>query len=236
VSREPLRKLLVERNPVFGVFAAERSAEGGRRAAADPDIDFVFYDLEEAEWDMAALRAFVESSRKWAGDRGAADLILRIPPVGPDLERARRCVADGLDLGVQGFILPLVEDPVEVDTVTQAIGAWRGAAGERADVLVVAQIESELAVERTETIVNAAGVGVVLPGQADLRHSYRGDEVAVQAAVDRVLAVARERRVPCGVTAGMEDIEARLEQGFEFIIAVEPGAVALGRTASGRDK
>ena len=235
MSREPLRKLLVERIPVFGVFAAERSAEGGRRAAADPDIDFVFYDLEEAEWDMSALRAFVESSRKWAGDRGAADVLLRIPPVGPDLERARRCVADGLEVGVQGFILPLVEDPVEVDTVTQAIGAWRGAAGERGDVLVVAQIESELAVERTETIVTAAGVGVALPGQADLRHSYGGDEAAVQGAVDRVLAVARRRGVPCGVTAGMKDIEARVQQGFEFIIAVEPGAVALGRAAAGRE-
>jgi len=176
---------------------------------------------------MSALRAFMESAREWAGERGAPDLLLRIPPVGPDLERARRCVRDGLEVGVQGFILPHVEDPAEVAVVTQAIG------GE--GIVVVAQIESSFAVERTETIVSAAGVGVALPGQADLRHSYGGDEAAVQGAVDRVLAVARRRGVPCGVTAGMKDIEARVQQGFEFIIAVEPGAVALGRAAAGRE-
>ena len=235
MSRGSLSKLLAERIPVFGVFAAERSAEGGRRAAADPDIDFVFYDLEEAEWDMAALRAFVESARKWAGDRGAPDVLLRIPPVGPDLERARRCVADALEVGVQGFILPHVEGPAEVATVRQAIDEGRLATDEGGDILVVAQIESRNAVQRVETIVSASGVGVALPGQGDLRHSYQGDEVGVQAAVDRVLTVAREGGVPCGVTAGAGDIEGRLEQGFGFIIAVEPGAVALGRAASGRE-
>jgi hypothetical protein len=94
----------------FGVFAPERTGTGGALAGADPEIDFVFYDLETAPWDMAALRAFGRAMEETAGQRGPCAILLRIPPVHVDGEAARRHVAEGLAAGAAGIILPQVEE------------------------------------------------------------------------------------------------------------------------------
>lgn len=232
--RRSVVDLLATGTPVFGVFAPERSADGGRRAA-ELEVDFVFYDLEEAPWDMDALGAFAAALTGAAGAAGPPDVLLRIPPVRHDREAARRRAGEGLAAGARGLILPHVESPEDVEVVADTVGARLWPSHSRGDVLLVAQIESRGAVERVDEIASTPGVGVVLPGQADLRQAFGGDEQAVQAAVARVLAAGGVASVPCGVTAGPEDVGARLEQGFGFIIAVRPGALALGRSAAGRE-
>jgi 2-keto-3-deoxy-L-rhamnonate aldolase RhmA len=232
--RRSVVELLAAGTPAFGAFAPERSAEGGRLAAADPDIDFVFYDLEEAEWDMAALGAFTEALAGAAGTAGPPDVLLRIPPVRDDRETAARRAAEGLAAGARGLILPHVESPRDVRAVAEVVGARLWPLRPDGDVLIVAQIESRDAVDVVGQIVATPGVGVVLPGQKDLRHAY-GDEGAVQTAVASVLAAGMEADVPCGVTAGTDDVQVRLGQGFRFIIAVRPGAASLGRAAAGRE-
>ena len=47
------------------------------------------------------------------------------------------------------------------------------------------------------------------------------------------LAVCVELDVVCGITAGEQDIERRIRQGFRFIIANNPEAVRLGHAAAG---
>ena len=47
------------------------------------------------------------------------------------------------------------------------------------------------------------------------------------------LAVCIELDVVCGITAGEQDIERRIQQGFRFIIANSPEAVRLGHAAAG---
>ena len=96
------------------------------------------------------------------------------------------------------------------------------------------QIEDKVGVARAREIVGAPGVGLVLPGQGDLRRAYEGDLEAVEAAVQTVLAACKELRVPCGVTAGVDDITERLEQGFKMIIVTQPEALGVGLAASGR--
>jgi 2-keto-3-deoxy-L-rhamnonate aldolase RhmA len=232
--RRSVVELLTAGAPVFGAFEAERSAEGGRQAAADPDIDFVFYDLEEAEWDMAALGAFISALDGAAGAAGPPDVLLRIPPVRLDREAAAIRAAEGLASGARGLILPHVESPEDVREVARVVGTRLWPVHPDGDVLIVAQIESSEAVEGVGPIVATPGVGVVLPGQKDLRHAY-GDEAAVQGAVTSVLAAGTAADVPCGVTAGPHDVRARLEQGFRFIIAVGPGAASLGRATATRE-
>jgi 2-keto-3-deoxy-L-rhamnonate aldolase RhmA len=93
----------------------------------------------------------------------------------------------------------------------------------------VVQIESREAVKHAEEILGTSSVGVGLPGQKNLRASYECDEAAVQAAVLKVLAVSDSVGVPCGVTAGVSDVEERLRQGFRLVIATEQDAVGVGR-------
>jgi len=232
LSTGALVDLLRSGGTAFGVFAPERAARGGAIAGADPAIDFVFYDLEDSPWDMAALGAFREAMAAAAGERGPCPILLRIPPVHLDREAARRHVAEGLAAGVAGLILPQVEEGAEVTLAAESVGHRLWPIHPGGDVLLVAQIESGDAVEHAEEILGTSGVGVGLPGQKDLRASYQGDESAVQRAVLRVLAVSEASGVPCGVTAGAHDVEDRLRQGFRLVIATDPEAVTAGRRAS----
>jgi len=104
------------------------------------------------------------------------------------------------------------------------------------DVLNVLLIEDVHAVDRADEIVSAAGAGVVIPGPGDLRRAYEGDMEAVEGAIQKVLASCLEFDVACGITAGADDVAARIEQGFRFFIMTDPAAVAVGRAAAGRDE
>ena len=75
---------------------------------------------------------------------------------------------------------------------------------------------------------------MVSPGPGDLRRVYDGDMERVENAIQTVLAACLELEVPCGVTAGVEDIAERLEQGFRIIIVTEPEALAAGMAAAHR--
>ena len=57
---------------------------------------------------------------------------------------------------------------------------------------------------------------------------------AVENAIQTVLAACKEFAVPCGITAGVDDIAERLEQGFMLIIVTQPEALAVGKAAAGR--
>jgi len=96
-------------------------------------------------------------------------------------------------------------------------------------------IEDQTGIDNVREIVSTEGVSMVLPGPGDLRRVYDGDMAEVEKAIQAVLAACQEVDVPCGVTAGPDDIEKRLDEGFRVIIATAPEAIAIGRRASGRD-
>ena len=95
-------------------------------------------------------------------------------------------------------------------------------------------LEDKVAIENVREIVSTAGVSMVSPGPGDLRRVYDGDMERVENAIQTVLAACLELNVPCGVTAGVEDIADRLEQGFRIIIVTEPEALAAGMAAAHR--
>ncbi len=77
-------------------------------------------------------------------------------------------------------------------------------------------------------------MSAISPGPGDLRRVYDGDMEKVEAAIQIVLAACLEFDVPCGITAGVDDIAERLDQGFRVIIVTQPEALAVGREAAGR--
>ena len=52
-------------------------------------------------------------------------------------------------------------------------------------------------------------------------------------AIQQVLAACQSHGVPCGITAGVDDIAERIEQGFRMFIVSDPAAVTAGRAARG---
>ncbi len=128
--------------------------------------------------------------------------------------------------------------------------------GELASIIL---LESVDAVEKYGRAITAvAGATVVIPAPGDLRSAYtaqmfpnvprgrgRGSGLSeaqqetLQAKLEEVfatqLAVCVELDVVCGITAGEQDIERRVRQGFRFIIANSAEAVRLGHAAAGNE-
>lgn len=227
-------ELLAAGQAVFGMFAPEQSAEGGRAAAANHDTDFVFYSLEEGPWDIPTMELFMAGMTEASGDRRPHAVTLRIPPIRDDRGAVRAHVEDGMATGVQGIVFPHVESAEDVEKAVDSMGDRLWPVNPSGDVLNVILIEDEAGIGRAHEIVGAPGVGVAIPGPGDLRRAYEGDMEAVEAAIQTVLAACKELSVPCGITAGVDDVVERLEQGFRMIIVTQPEALRVGLAASGR--
>ena len=103
--------------------------------AANPDIDFVFFDMEHGPYDVSALRTWMQwlidpGEIAAAGDALAGKaVIVRIPATGRELEPNIWMVKQVLDTGAHGVIFPTIETPEQALTAIrsmrypQAVGA-----------------------------------------------------------------------------------------------------------------
>ncbi|MCG8469586.1 MAG: aldolase/citrate lyase family protein [Gemmatimonadetes bacterium] len=226
--------LLRDGQPVFGIFSGDHTPESGAAMAEVRETDFVFYSLESGPFDLPAMGAYADAMTEAAGDRGARPLMLRIPPIRDGEGEARSRTADALAAGVAGIVFPHVESATDAAVAVSAIGAsgWPTRPdGAHVNMLIV---EDRIGVENVGAIAGTEGVSVVFAGPGDLRRAYDGDMEAVEAAIQTVLAACTEADVPCGITAGVDDIAERLGQGFRVIIVTQPEALSAGRAAAGR--
>ncbi|HVB37754.1 MAG TPA: hypothetical protein VND92_04420, partial [Vicinamibacterales bacterium] len=102
------------------------------------------------------------------------------------------------------------------------------------ELISMTLIENPLGVQNAKAIAKTPGVSVVVAAPGDLGVSYAGDPDRTERAIQTVLAAATEAGVPCGITAGAQDIARRVEQGFRVIMAMDGEALAIGRKAAGR--
>jgi 4-hydroxy-2-oxoheptanedioate aldolase len=115
----------------------------------------------------------------------------------------------------------------------------------RGELAVIAMIESREGVENVRRILTEGkGIAAVFIGPYDLSTSlgYPGqpDHPETEKAIQHVLAVTKELKVPCGILVNRSNIEKRLKEGFQYLVAAgSPGeideAIRLGRSLSGRD-
>ncbi len=226
--------LLAAGQPVFGMFSGEHTAEQGAVMAHNREMDFVFYSLESGPFDIPTMTAYQESMAQASGEEGARPMALRIPPIGEGEEAARDHVRQGLAAGVAAIVVPHLESAAQAAVAVSAMGpaAWPGNPGGNLVSMLI--VEDKVGVANVREIVSTSGVGVVFAGPGDLRRAYERDMEAVENAIQTILAACREFDVPCGITAGVDDIAERLEQGFRVIIVTQPEALAVGREAAGR--
>lgn len=230
-----ITQLLAGGQPVFGMFSGDHTAEQGVLMGRNAELDFVFFSLESGPFDIPAVHAYLEGLRFAAYELGEEPhpLILRVPPI-EDEQATQERVQEALAAGISGIVFPHVANARQAETSVAMLGEalWpRNPEGELVDLLIV---EDQEGVENVREIVGTAGVSVVFAGPGDLRRAYDGDPAAVEAAIQTVLSACNELDVPCGITAGVEDIAERLEQGFRVFIVSDPEAVAAGRAAAGR--
>ena len=230
----PVVNLIADGQAVFGIFSGPTTREQGALMGQNRGLDFVFYSLESGPFDIMSTKVYMEGIAEGSGSEPAHPLVLRIPPIRNGVEAARAHVAEALDAGVAAIVFPHVESADEAAAAVAAMGDdhWPGnPSGSLFSILI---IEDRSGVERVDEIVATEGVSVVFPGPGDLRRAYEGDMEAVEAAIQAVLASCQRHGVPCGITAGVDDIAARIEQGFRMFIVTDPAAVTPGRMAAGR--
>lgn len=233
-SSAPLVQLLAEGQAVFGVFPGETTAEQGTERGRNRELDFVFYSLESGPFDIPTMAAYMAGVADGSAPEPAHPLVLRVPPVRDGVEQAKANVAEAVAAGVAGIVFPHVESAEDAAAAVASMGgeSWPGnPGGSLVNMLIV---EDRAGVERVDEIVATPGVSVVFAGPGDLRRAYEGDMTAVEEAIQAVLAACSAHDVPCGITAGPDDVARRIEEGFRVFIAGDPAAVTAGRAAAGR--
>lgn len=229
-----MAQLLRQGQAIFGIFSGPKTPQQGAEMVGNRDTDFVFYSMETGPFDIPQMQAYMAAMNEAAGASGTHPTALRIPPIRDGREEARQHVAQGIAAGVDSIVFPHVENAEEAALAVAMIGdaGWPSTPdGKLVNVLL---IEDQVGVANAREIVSTPGVSVVIPGPGDLRRAYARDMEAVENAIQTVLAACKEFDVPCGITAGVDDIEERLEQGFKMIIVTSAEALSVGRRAAGR--
>lgn len=234
-DRGSLVSLLAAGQPVFGVFSGDQTREQGASMARESDADFILYSMESGPFDVPGMEAYLEGMEE-AGGPTALDrlpVVLRVPPI-EDVDTTRARLDEALPTGIAGIVFPHAARPDQAAAAVELMSeAWpANPEGSRLNILIV---EDREGIANVDAIVATPGLSVVFAGPGDLRRAYEGDMEAVEAAIQAVLAACREHGVVCGVTAGVEDIARRLDEGWGMIIVTDPAAVAVGKAHAGRE-
>ena len=177
------------------------------------------------------MEAFMGGMRAEDGSM-SHPVLLRIPPI-EDEAAARDQVARGLAAGVRGVVFPHATGAEQARaSIRITPGLWPADPG--GGIVSILIIEDQEGIAHAREILATSGPTVVFAGPGDLRRAYESDMEAVENAIQTVLAACLEFDVPCGITAGVEDIAGRIDQGFRVIIVTDAAALEPGRAAAGR--
>ncbi len=237
----PVKKLLKEGKPVVGMTATVPSPDVALQAAR-LGFDFLWIEMEHSPITLESLRNIILATS------GTPCVPITRVPVN-ELWTAKRV----LDAGSLGVIFPFTSTP---ELARQAVAAcrypplgrrgfgpgmaslrWPAPGGYRAfadeNVLVVVIIEQAEAVERIEEIAAVPGIDVLFIGPNDLSYSLglsgRQDDPKLSAAIAKVLAAGKKHGIAVGRTAGADQIDGLIKEGFQFFQASsELGLMAAG--------
>ncbi len=225
----PVVSLLKQGKTVFGSMVPDRTEAGGARMGQDGNLDFVFYDMERA-YDLPAMKAFMK------GLQGRKALLVRIPPIGTEPDKAASRVAEILDAGADGIVFPHIMDKRMAESAVSWLAKSKRAVwplNPSGEVVGYFMIEDKEAVEHAREIIATKGATMFAPGQSSLGQTYNGDARAVEAAVQTILSSCKELRVVCAKLASDSDMEKRVTEGFRVLMA-SGEALVKGRKLAGR--
>ncbi len=168
-------------------------------------------------------------------------------------------IKQALDLGVEGIMAPMVRTPGEVASLVAACryppAGSRGFSPRRASnyfreidaymavandaIFVMPQVEDVATVENMDAYLDVPGIDAVCVGPNDMSGTAgllrQLDHPTVRAAVDRVYAAARARKIPVclGISQPAEAMPALAEAGVRMPIAtVDLDLIARGAASA----
>lgn len=225
-SGNRVNQLLSDRQVVFGYFPRNPNPEQAASLAGNAEIDFIMMSQEE-ELDVPALQAYTQAMRDASTRAGVAPIpiLLRVPPI-EDAAVTRQRVEQAAAGGAAGIVFPHVSRAQQAEI---SVDVMRDR--DLAHFLIVEEPEG---VTNVRDIADTPGLSVVFAGPGTMRQTFKGDMTAVENAIQTVLGACKASNVACGITAGPNDIEKRLQEGFRVIIVYDLAALPIGRRAAGR--
>ena len=228
----PVKQLLRAGQPAIGVTLSTNSVEVAAHAA-NLGFDFLWIEMEHCPITLESLRHLVLATR------GLKAIPIARPPVN-ELWTAKRV----LDAGALGVIFPFTNTP---ELAQQAVAACkypplgkRGAGASLAqarwpapegyydfadrNVLVIAMIEDQRAVENIDAIAATPGLDVLFIGTSDLSFSLglRGhqDHPQLAEAIGRIVAAGKRHGKVLGRPARTHaELRQYTDEGFLFFMS-----------------
>lgn len=206
------RKRLAEGGVALGCSVSHLRSPEIPRLFSAAGLDWVFIDSEHGCFTIETIQDLVRSS-----------LLLPITPIVRVADFQYDLVSRALDMGAEGLILPRVDSPeLLAKAITWAKFPPQGVRGFgltpptvgysaasfseitthlNRETLVIAQVETQAAVDRCDELAAVPGLDALLVGPADLSISLGvpgdWDNPKLAAAIDRVIeACNRQKRWP----------------------------------------
>lgn len=231
------RDLLQEDTVPVGHLVMEFATPGIGHLLAGAGCDFAALDMEHSGIGLETLRALIRYCE-------AAGLPTIVRPPSSDAA----LVAQVLDAGAQGVMLPMVESAAQAETLVAAAryaprgrrGFASGIAHDRyrpgegplsqrlaqvdAATVVLAIIESAAGLERVEAIAGTEGIDGLIVGHGDLAVSLGQADIpgsaTMTAAQARIVVAGRARGLPVGAVCN-DDARGRalIDDGIGFLIS-----------------
>jgi 2-keto-3-deoxy-L-rhamnonate aldolase RhmA len=193
-------ELLSQNKVVLGWFAPAKTPEAAKKAAADPQMDFVFLNMEQVDsYNPAEVKAFLAALQEGSSAaKPGPPLMLRLPIFHEDPAAARQRVAEVLKLGAHAVVFPDMESSDEARQALDAMQKDRvyphNPKGTLASIFIV---ESEKGIANSREITRERPT-VAIPGPGTLSRVYKKDMAKVETAIQTQLASCKEFSVPCG--------------------------------------
>ncbi len=234
IKSNPVRALWQEGKPAFGTWVTLCPHPRVVKMFASAGFDFVLLEMEHTDFSMGEIGTLAMLAR----EAGLCPIVRPPGTLKPhDLTRP-------LDAGAQGLLLPSVETAEQMAAIVRATKYHplgnrpmnlRGPhtdyqPGKPADIIahlnretiLVVMVESRLAIDNLDAILDVPGVDCIMIGPDDLSQDMgipgELQHADLHAAYDRVFAICARHGTPCGLSAqSVEMAQGWLDKGARFI-------------------
>ncbi|KAL6231985.1 Pyruvate/Phosphoenolpyruvate kinase-like domain-containing protein [Aspergillus navahoensis] len=216
--------------PLLGALLALHDTTTAKLAAR-AGFDWVMIDLEHSPYTMQQISELVHAVS--GASEGRCLPLIRLPSHGTEY------IKWALDTGAAGIVVPMVQTPEEMESITQrALYPPRGARSfgpyhapfgdvstrsfaeyyakaQRRQIAILPVLESREAVENAEAILSIDGVSGAFVGPYDLRLSYGlpggsdGPEPEFVDAVTRICTIGKQLDKPIGSMGSTEEMACK---------------------------
>jgi 2-keto-3-deoxy-L-rhamnonate aldolase RhmA len=216
-----VKQKLQQGNSVFGTFVVEFRQASVMQLLADAGFDFATIDNEHGAFSLETI-----------ADLSRAAVLLGITPIVRIPDISYPYIAQTLDIGAQGLMVPRITNADQVKNIVRWLQypphGERGNAMERGlsqfrsgsvslaieeipkQILLIIQIETQQAIEAIEEILSVPGVDAALIGPNDLSIAMglpgQQDHPVVQSAIRNTIMACEQHGVVPGIHMGNLDL------------------------------